>query len=119
MFLTESSADTTTVFQHGFENCTFANNGTCGYDIRSPWEIHKGSFLLSGRYVLNGGQDDEFYALFNTHISSIGNPDISMVSPLLPKGAACLSFYYTIPASWENLHVRIRTEDNALWNCGM
>ncbi|XP_052280648.1 sushi, von Willebrand factor type A, EGF and pentraxin domain-containing protein 1-like isoform X2 [Dreissena polymorpha] len=115
----KSSADTTTVFQHGFENCTFANNGTCGYDIRSPWEIQKGSFLLSGRHVLNGGQDDEFYALFNTHTSSIGNPDISMVSPLLPKGAACLSFYYTIPASWENLHVRIRTEDNVtveLWN---
>ncbi|XP_052279571.1 E-selectin-like isoform X7 [Dreissena polymorpha] len=42
-----------------------------------------------------------------------------MTSPLLPGGIACLSFYYTFPASSATLNVMTRTHDNVtvdVWN---
>ncbi|XP_052275174.1 sushi, von Willebrand factor type A, EGF and pentraxin domain-containing protein 1-like isoform X8 [Dreissena polymorpha] len=106
--------------------CTFAMNDSCTYTLDERWTIKKGTYLLMGRCVLKGGQDDDFYALFEppstsntSNTSNIGNPLFSMSSSLFREGAACLSFYYTLPASFATLQVRTRLEDNStseMWN---
>ncbi|KAH3837189.1 hypothetical protein DPMN_110569 [Dreissena polymorpha] len=116
----ETSANIPSIIQRGYGSCTFANE-TCGYDVRSPWAIHKGSYELMGRPLLQDGQDDAYYVLFEPPPPNGQSfiPISSMSSSPLSAGAACLSFYYTLPASMATLHVMTRTKNNVtmeLWN---
>ncbi|XP_052275330.1 uncharacterized protein LOC127874770 isoform X9 [Dreissena polymorpha] len=100
-------------------DCTFNGGDQCQYKLDNSWKIRNGPSTIRDRTVITGGQDDNIYAVFEPQEIFPGDPLYSMTSPLLPGGAACLSFYYTIPAVGTTLHVRTRTEENAtieLWN---
>ncbi|XP_052279570.1 P-selectin-like isoform X6 [Dreissena polymorpha] len=120
--LPDSVANIPSSIQHAVGSCSFTNNDTCGYDVISQWGIHKGHYLFMGHQLLNGGKDNDFYALFDPPhypLNAIPRSSYSMTSPLLPEGKACLSFYYVLPASIATLNVRIRTEENdtvLLWS---
>ncbi|XP_052271626.1 sushi, von Willebrand factor type A, EGF and pentraxin domain-containing protein 1-like [Dreissena polymorpha] len=110
-----SSSATEIVHRTCFGDCTFDLGDLCQYKSDTSWTIKKGSFEFMNRSVIRGGLDDDFYAISNPSTSAL----FSMTSPLLPGGAACLSFYYTLPVATTTFYVKIRTEDNStseVWN---